>query len=95
MKKIITYYKLKKKLKLNDGTIIDTNTPLRFNSQEGPFLNLEAHEGNDIKRIVWVTEDQVIKSPKTRTETWSKSKLESHEADINETWLDQTSKRKK
>lgn len=94
MKKVITYYKLKKKLKLNDGTIIETNAPLRFNFQEGPFLNVELHEGDDIKRMFWVTEDQVIKSPRTRTENWPKSKIESHETDVNETWMEKTKQKK-
>lgn len=87
MKKKIIYYKLKKKLKLDDGTIIDSNTPLRLNFQEGPFLNVESHESNNVKRMFWVTEDQVLKT-KTRTEVWNKQTLENHEMDLKENWLD-------
>lgn len=89
--KKVTHIKLLEKIKLNDGTVLDKGTSVRFNHKEGPFFNVEFYDSHNVKRIFWITEDQG-KISATRTERWSSKKTEEHQMDISETWFEQDQK---
>lgn len=83
----ITYIKLLEKVKLNDGTVLEKGTSVRFNHKEGPFLNVELHDSHNVKRIFWITEDKG-KVSATRTESWTPKMMSEYQKDLAETWLD-------
>lgn len=90
----ITYIKLLDRIRLNDGTVLDKGTSVRFNYKEGPFMNVEIHDSHNTKRIFWITEDKG-KVSATRTEKCTPKALTEHQRDLAETWLDQISQNKK
>ena len=90
----ITYIKLLEKVKLNDGTVIEKGTSVRFNYKEGPFFNVELHDSHNVKRIFWITEDKG-KVSATRTESWTPKMMAEHQRDIAETWLEGNGEKKK
>lgn len=89
----ITYIKLLEKIKLNDGTILEKGTSVRFNYKEGPFLNVEYHDSHNVKRMFWITEEKG-KVSITRTEKWTPKMIEDHQRDIAESWFDSVDKKK-
>lgn len=90
----ITYIKLLEKVKLNDGTVLEKGTSVRFNYKEGPFLNVELHDSHNVKRIFWITEDKG-KVSATRTENWTPKMMAENQRDIAETWLEGNGEKKK
>lgn len=84
----ITYIKLLEKVTLQDGTIIDKGTSVRFNYKEGPFFNVELHDTHNVKRIFWITEEKG-KVSTTRSENWTPKMAIEHQKDIAESWFDQ------
>jgi len=90
----ITYIKLLEKIKLNDGTVLEKGTSVRFNYKEGPFLNVELHDSHNVKRIFWITEDKG-KVSATRTENWTSKMTSEHQRDLAETWLEGNGGKKK
>lgn len=48
----ITYMKLLENIKLNDGTFIEKGTSIKMNYKEGPFLNVEFNEGENVKKNI-------------------------------------------
>ena len=85
----ITYIKLLEKIKLNDGTVLDKGTSVRYNYKEGPFMNVEFFDSHNVKRIFWITEEKG-KISATRTEKWTSKMASEHHRDIAETWFEQT-----
>lgn len=85
--KKITYIKLLEKVKLNDGTVLDKGTSVRYNCKEGPFLGVEYHDAHNVKRMFWITEEKG-KISTTRTEKWTPKMIEEQQRDIAETWFE-------
>jgi len=83
----VTYMKLLENIKLNDGTVVDRGTSVRMNYKEGPFLNVEINEGQNVKKIFWITEEQA-KTSIVRNQTWTKKNFEEHIKDLKETWFE-------
>lgn len=90
----ITYIKLLERVKLNDGTVLEKGTSVRFNHKEGPFLSVELHDSHNVKRIFWITEDKG-KVSATRTESWTSKMMSEYQKDIAETWLEDNGEKKK
>lgn len=80
--------KLLVNIKLNDGTTIEKGTSVRMNYKEGPFFNVELNEGDNVKKIFWITDEQA-KTSIVRNQVWTKKKLEDHIVDLKETWFEQ------
>lgn len=87
----ITYMKLLENIKLNDGTLIEKGTSIKMNYKEGPFLNVEYSESENIKKIFWITDEQA-KTSIVRNQVWTKKKLDEHIKDLNETWFEDPTK---
>jgi hypothetical protein len=83
----ITYMKLLENIKLNDGTVVDKGTSIRMNYKEGPFLNVEINEGQNVKKIFWITEEQA-KTSIVRNHIWTKKNFEEHIKDLKESWFE-------
>lgn len=92
--KKITFYKLMEKVQLQDGTVFEKGTSVRYNYKEGPFFNVEAQDSHKSKKIFWVTEDKV-KPTTTRTEKWTTKMVEEHQKDIMETWFESSAEKSK
>jgi hypothetical protein len=86
----ITYMKLLENIKLNDGTTVDRGTSIRMNYKEGPFLNVEINEGQNVKKIFWITEGQA-KTSIIKNQSWTKKNFEEHIKDLKETWFEKDS----
>jgi hypothetical protein len=83
----ITYMKLLENIKLMDGTVIDKGSSVRMNFKEGPHLNVEINEGQNVKKIFWITEDQA-KNSITKNQVWTKKNFDDHNKDLKETWFE-------
>ena len=79
--------KLLENIKLNDGTVVDKGTSIRMNYKEGPFLNVEINEGQNVKKIFWITEEQA-KTSIVRNHIWTKKNFEEHIKDLKESWFE-------
>jgi hypothetical protein len=90
----ITYMKLLENIKLNDGTVVDKGTSVRMNYKEGPFLNVEMNEGQNVKKIFWITEEQA-KTSIIRNHIWTKKNFEEHVKDLKETWFEKDNNQNK
>lgn len=82
--------KLLENIKLNDGTFIEKGTSIKMNYKEGPFLNVEFNEGENVKKIFWITDEQA-KTTIIKNQVWTKKKFEEHLNDIKETWFEPNS----
>lgn len=79
--------KLLQNIKLMDGTVIDKGSSVRMNYKEGPHLNVEISEGQNVKKIFWITEDQA-KHSITRNQVWTKKNLDEYNKDLKELWFE-------
>lgn len=86
--------KLLQNIKLMDGTVIDKGSSVRMNYKEGPHLNVEISEGQNVKKIFWITEDQA-KYSITRNQVWTKKNLDEYNKDLKELWFNTDSNNKK
>lgn len=82
----IDYYKTKKSIDFNDGFQLESGTKVQFNFSEGQIYNVQVESRNE-KRIFWVHSSDLV-FYKTIKEKWLKSKIELHNIDLNNKWLE-------
>lgn len=82
----IDYYKTKKSIDFNDGFQLESGTKVQFNFSEGQIYNVQVESRNE-KRIFWVHSSDLV-FYKTIKEKWLKDKIELHNIDLNNKWLE-------
>ncbi len=82
----ISYYKIKKGISFNDGFELKPGTKVQFNFSEGQIFNVQIERHNE-KRIFWVHSSE-LDFVNTIKERWSKKKIEDHNLDLNEKWIE-------
>lgn len=83
----VIYYKIKNAIKFNDGYEIKSGEKVMLISKDDNDMCNVLKEDDDSKRIFWVDESN-LQNKKVQTERWSKSRVEQHEIDVNEKWLE-------
>ncbi len=84
------YHKIINDLKFTDGFSLKAGSTVMEIGQEDDFLNVQIEDTNT-KRIFWVNKKEVLFKC-VKKEKWGKKKIEQHNIDIGEKWLDNEQK---
>ena len=84
--KEVKYYTLIKDVKFTDGFVAKSGSILSLIANNDSWNSVQI-EDNNSKRMFWVHNNN-IEFKHSKKERWSKDKIDQHNIDINQKWLE-------